>query len=107
MDNEQPAKAILAARGMTIAGVARIIELKYNHVQLSLLGKIPPCPELRTRLAEFLGLPIEELFQPDLLAQTYTGPGPDLRGGDRTDPRYRKKAEAFTQMKPYVSEEIR
>jgi transcriptional regulator with XRE-family HTH domain len=63
----QPAHQIVFAQGRTIAAVARILRISEVHLKLALSGRIRPNYEVRERLPEFLGVPLEELFTEDAL----------------------------------------
>ncbi len=62
-------KALLAqrqdARGrrMTMASLAKALDAPYGSVASVIYGLRPNAP-LRARIAEFLGQPVEELFEP-------------------------------------------
>lgn len=70
---KQPAYYILHLRDFTIRGAARAIDVPAVHLYQTLYGRIRPCPEVRERLPELLNLPLEDLFNADLLVKAYDG----------------------------------
>ena len=64
----QPGHDVIVRQGRATAAVARCIEVVPIHLQRALTGVISPSWEVRERLPEFLGVPIEELFTKEALA---------------------------------------
>jgi transcriptional regulator with XRE-family HTH domain len=63
----QPGHQILVSQGRTISGVARVLRLHPAHLAQALQGRIRPNYEVRERLPDLLGVPLEELFTEDAL----------------------------------------
>lgn len=70
----QPAKQLLRDKRINVTTAARTMDVHYGHLQSVLAGAAAPSPQLRERLPELLGVPLEECFTPELLAKTWTGP---------------------------------
>jgi transcriptional regulator with XRE-family HTH domain len=63
----QPAKAVLALRGLEQTRVADALDVSARWLGLVLNGKQRPSDELALKLSDYLGVPVEELFvdEPD------------------------------------------
>jgi ribosome-binding protein aMBF1 (putative translation factor) len=69
----QPALAALRAERWSTALAARTIGVPENHLKHVVHGRTYPNAIVREKLPELLGLPLEDLFVPDMLAKTYDG----------------------------------
>jgi transcriptional regulator with XRE-family HTH domain len=69
---EQPIRSIVRRRHWNLKLIAYETGVAYGHLINAANGITPPSPQLRTKLSEFLGLPVEKLFSNDALAATYS-----------------------------------
>ncbi|MBM0258956.1 hypothetical protein [Micromonospora sp. 4G55] len=67
----QPAADALRRERWSIPLAARQIDVPENHLRTAVGGYNRPMPEVRERLPKLLGLPLEELFTPEVLARPY------------------------------------
>lgn len=58
----QPAKAVLVLRGLEQAQVAQVVGVTSSWLGLVLNGKQKPSADLARRLADYLEVPVEDLF---------------------------------------------
>lgn len=79
----QPARDILKQRGWSVSAAAEALGENRSHLNSALLGKVPPCNRLRESLPRWLGVPLTELFTPELLVRTYGSRSPDPSGAPR------------------------
>ena len=63
----QPGHQILVSQGRTISGVARVLNIAQAHLHQALSGRVRPNHEVRRRLPDLLGVPLDELFNEDAL----------------------------------------
>lgn len=70
----QPARIIILEQGLFIRKVAEAINETDTHLYKALSGVIVPSPNVRKRLPELLGRPLEELFTPEALEREYWHP---------------------------------
>ncbi|MEU2986238.1 helix-turn-helix transcriptional regulator [Micromonospora aurantiaca] len=63
----QPARQLIRESGMTITGAARLLGLHQRHLAAALRGQIRPSHEVRVALTDFFGVPITELFTPEVI----------------------------------------
>jgi transcriptional regulator with XRE-family HTH domain len=61
----QPAKAVLALRGLEQTRVADAVDVSARWLGLVLNGKQRPSDELASKLSRYLGVPVEDLFVDD------------------------------------------
>jgi transcriptional regulator with XRE-family HTH domain len=69
---EQPIRSIVRRRHWNLKLIAYETGVAYSHLINAANGITPPSPQLRKKLSEFLGLPVEKLFSTDALAATYS-----------------------------------
>jgi len=67
----QPARVELYKRHLTIRDVAQQIDVPERHLRNALRGTTHPSEEVRTRLAEYLGLPVTDLFNESSLSKAF------------------------------------
>jgi transcriptional regulator with XRE-family HTH domain len=67
----QPSRSILLQQARTVAGVARLLQVSPQHLKNALSGLTPPRPEVRERLPEILGVPLEQLFTQSALTRQF------------------------------------
>lgn len=67
----QPARRIFAEKCLVITGVAHQIGVGHQHLNRVVNGRTPPSDAVRERLPEFIGVPLEELFTPELLSTPF------------------------------------
>lgn len=70
----QPARQALVDERWSQPKAAERINVPHLHLRGALNGHVPPSQVVRDRLPALLGRPLTELFTPDSLAATYTGP---------------------------------
>jgi transcriptional regulator with XRE-family HTH domain len=63
----QAGHRILLIQGRTITGTARYLGVNQAHLYQALAGRCRPNAELRAKLPELLGVPLDELFTEDAL----------------------------------------
>lgn len=78
---EQPAKGIIRKRGTSVANVAVEIGVNHSHLNGALNGYVRPNEVVRERLPKLLGKRLDELFNPDVLAEEF-GAGRGGRSGE-------------------------
>jgi hypothetical protein len=86
---EQPIRGVVRRRHWNLKLIAYETGVGYNHLLNAVNGVTAPSPQLREKLSEFLGLPVEKLFSADALAATYSEGG--ARGG-KISRRYGRRA---------------
>jgi transcriptional regulator with XRE-family HTH domain len=69
---EQPIRAIVRRRHWNLRLIAYETGVAYSHLLNAANGITPPSAELRSKLSEFLGLPVEKLFSTGALTATYS-----------------------------------
>jgi transcriptional regulator with XRE-family HTH domain len=69
---EQPIRGVVRRRHWNLKLIAFESGVGYNHLLNAVNGVTAPSPQLREKLSEFLGLPVEKLFSTDALAATYS-----------------------------------
>lgn len=67
----QPAREVMYAQRWSTSKAAEAIEVPYIHLAATLMGKNRPRPEVIERLPKLLGVPVEELFTAEMLAEPY------------------------------------
>lgn len=72
-NNYQPAREVMYAQRWSAALLAEEIGVSYGHLRCVLAGTSALSPEVREKLPQILGTPLEELFSPELLARQYHG----------------------------------
>jgi len=72
----QPAREILRARRLSIRDVAVALGVSPRHLYNALQGYITPRTEVRQKMPDLLGVPLEELFTPDVIALPFHYFGP-------------------------------
>lgn len=76
----QPGRNVVWRAGYTLAEFADLIGIQpSSHVGMALRGYVPPNEELRRVAPAFLGVPLEELFTAESLAETCRPLPPSLR----------------------------
>lgn len=79
----QAARAVLRAQRYTTRQAAEAIGVDHGHLARAVSGRVRPSNEIRERLPELLGVPLEELFDSASLALPYEahrgGPRPHMR----------------------------
>ncbi|WP_144800880.1 hypothetical protein [Curtobacterium sp. BH-2-1-1] len=70
----QSARRMLVVREITVVDAATFIGCSRSHLVNALRGRTHPNADVRAKLPELLGLPIEALFDEELLATDYAGP---------------------------------
>jgi len=78
----QPARQALFDQRWSIARAATEIGVPVSHLGNCVYGKIVPSPGVRERLPRLLGVPLEELFTAEALAEEY-----DINRGPRAGQR--------------------
>jgi transcriptional regulator with XRE-family HTH domain len=63
----QPGHKTLLSQGRTVSASARVLGIAEAHLHGALSGRIRPSHEVREKLPEFLGVPLNELFTEDAL----------------------------------------
>ncbi|WP_291525946.1 hypothetical protein [Branchiibius sp. NY16-3462-2] len=84
----QPARDILYAQRWNASSASAEINVPYLHLRAVLLGKTRPRPEVLERLPKLLGVPVEELFTEEMLAQPF-----GVAGGRPPKSEARRKGE--------------
>lgn len=69
----QPLRAILQAQRYTTRQAADAIGVDWVHLGSTIKGSIRPCQAIRDRLPALLGVPLEDLYTPDMLVLPYMG----------------------------------
>lgn len=69
----QPVRRMLVVRDITIPEAAEFVGCPRAHLTNAMLGRCHPSAEVRARLPILIGLPLEALFEGELLAGEYTG----------------------------------
>jgi transcriptional regulator with XRE-family HTH domain len=69
----QPARRLLVSRDLTTREAADFIGCTTAHLANVLRGRAYPSVEVRAQLPVLLGLPIQVLFEQELLDGEYTG----------------------------------
>lgn len=72
----QPAREIIKESPYTVTGLARAMGVTRNHLQATLLCSATPAPVVREQLPKLLGVPLEDLYTPALLARRWSGTRP-------------------------------
>lgn len=67
----QPGWALCTQADHSIRKIADEIGVPYAHLGNALTGRIIPNDDVREKLPAFLGVPLEELFTSDVLAQKH------------------------------------
>jgi lambda repressor-like predicted transcriptional regulator len=75
----QPVHGLLRKTGWSLATVSRELSVPYQTLVKVCSGTTIPPDDLRTMLAVFLGLPVEELFTREVLARKYQSRWGDSR----------------------------
>lgn len=65
----QPGFHAIYARGVSMRSIAIAIGVDYHHLNQTLNGVIRPRPEVKERLPQYLGVSLEQLFTPEILAE--------------------------------------
>ena len=65
---EQALRGVVRRRHWNLKLIAFETGVGYSHLLNAVNGVAAPSPELREKLSEFLGLPVEKLFSPEALA---------------------------------------
>lgn len=68
----QPARDVLAERGLPIAEVALQLGCRYSQLYNCLQGYSLPTPRVRERLPQLLGVPLESLFDAEVLEKPFS-----------------------------------
>jgi transcriptional regulator with XRE-family HTH domain len=68
---EQPIRGVIRRRHWNCRLIAYETGVSYSHLINAANGITAPSPQLRSKLSEFLGLPVEKLFSAEALAATY------------------------------------
>jgi transcriptional regulator with XRE-family HTH domain len=79
---QQPCRALLREKGWSILQAAQEIGVTYPQLHYAMNGTTRPRPDVRERLPELLGVPLEELFTPEAL-EPYGQFGPRPMRGNR------------------------
>lgn len=75
MKNPQPIRRVLTAQGYGVTAFIDATGIRpSSHVQSAINGRAYPSQELRRIAVELLGVPLEELWEPDALAHEWSGP---------------------------------
>lgn len=61
----QPAKGVSTALGVPQARLARLLRVSAPTIHRLLSGDYPPTAEQAALVAEYLGLPVDQLWRPD------------------------------------------
>lgn len=84
----QPGREVVWRAGYTLAEFADLIGIQpTSHVGLALRGYVPPSEELRRVAPAFLGVPLQDLFTTESLAETCRPLPPSLRRRSRASAR--------------------
>ena len=70
----QPAKRFLVVHEISQREAAEFIGCRINHLRNALNGRSHPNESVRERLPILVGMPLEVLFDPEVLEDDYTGP---------------------------------
>jgi transcriptional regulator with XRE-family HTH domain len=68
---EQPIRAVVRRRHWNLRLIAYETGVAYSHLMNAANGITAPSPELRSKLSDFLDLPVEKLFTEEALAAQY------------------------------------
>lgn len=79
MSEQKGLKRAIGRKQYTLTGLAAEVPCPRPHLLNILYGRVAPAPIVRKRLPEILGVPLEELFDADLLVKQY-GRGGSIRG---------------------------
>jgi hypothetical protein len=67
----QPLRLELFKQHIDGTKAARDLGVSYGHLRRCITGRNRPCDVLREKLPAYLGVPLEELFTPEVLAKPY------------------------------------
>ena len=70
----QPAKRFLVVNEITQREAAEFIGCRVNHLRNALNGRSHPNESVREKLPILVGMPLEVLFEAEVLQDDYTGP---------------------------------
>ncbi len=72
---KQPGLEIIRFQERTTSGLARLIGVDDHELRGTLYGKCRPSAEVREKLPLILGVPLEMLFDADVIAEEKRPPG--------------------------------
>lgn len=67
----QPVRVVLYERHISQREAARDIGVSWRHFRNCVTGRTHPMDIVREKLPVYLGVPLEDLFTPELLAKPY------------------------------------
>jgi transcriptional regulator with XRE-family HTH domain len=67
----QPLRLVLFQQDITGTKVATDLDISYGHLRRVITGRCRPMDDVREKLPAYLGVPLEELFTPEVLAKPY------------------------------------
>ena len=67
----QPARFILYRKRISQMQAAKDLGIPWSHFRRCLTGRTHPMDVVREKLPEYLGVSLEDLFTPELLAKPY------------------------------------
>lgn len=69
----QPLRQVMYRERWSVTQLAAEVGVSTGHLRSVIEGGTAPRDELRDRLPGILGVPVDELFTPDLLARRWSG----------------------------------
>lgn len=69
----QPIRHAMHAERWSVRALAVRCNVTYWHMKAVVYGNAHPCDHLRQVLPEILGVPLTQLFDPEILARPYSG----------------------------------
>lgn len=72
---QQPAYDAVRWKFGSISKASVVLNLRYAHLLWSLAGRIVPSPDVRRRVSEALGTPVEECFTEEALSHEFNKRG--------------------------------
>ncbi len=84
---KQPGLEVIRSQARTIAGLARLLGVSDSEFRATLYGKCRPSALVREKLPLILGVPLEALYDADVLAEDKRTPGtpPVRRAPERVE----------------------
>lgn len=67
----QPLRDVLKRQGISQVKAAEDLGVSWRHFRNVIIGRTRPMDSLREKLPVYLGVPLEELFTPSILAKPY------------------------------------
>lgn len=67
----QPIRVVLYEQNISQQQAAKDLGVPWSHFRRCVTGRTRPMGILRKKLPEYLGVPLEDLFTPEILAKPY------------------------------------